>query len=81
MNRAWIVISLFIITILLLQVKLQEHQINSLQRNNVQLTAENQKYVQQMTPLQMVQNGIYITDIERNEYLKAVWDYQNKFGK
>jgi len=33
-----------------------------------------------MNPLQKVQNDIYCSDIEKDEYLKSVWDYKNKFG-
>ena len=37
-------------------------------------------YESQMNPLQKVMNGIYCSDIEKDEYLKSVWDYKNKFG-
>ena len=40
----------------------------------------NGKYIDQMSPLQKVQNDIYCSDIEKDEYLKSVWDYKNKFG-
>jgi len=79
-KRSISILAMFILIILLLQIRLLTKENDKMLADLRESQRVNAIYVGQMSALQMVQNGIYITEIERDEYLKTVWDDYTMFG-
>jgi len=80
-KRGIAIVTTGIIIILLIQIRLLDRDNNKLVTKLREANRLNAVYVSQMTTLQQVQNGIYVSDIERDKYLKMVWDYNQIGGK
>jgi hypothetical protein len=66
----------------MLQTHLQGVEINRLKQKNREQAERLAIYVQQFTPLQKVQNGIAVDDLEANDYIMAIWHkHRNYWGE
>ena len=80
-KRGIAIVMISIIIILLIHIRLLDIDNNNLIAKLRESNRLNAVYVSQMTILQQVQNGIYVSEIERDKYLKMVWDYNQIGGK
>jgi Tfp pilus assembly protein PilV len=72
-NRAIVIMLIAIIAVLMIQQKILVTDIHRKQKRINQLAEDNALYVSQMMPIQKIQNGIYCSEIESNQYLLDMW--------